>query len=110
MYQNGQKLNRHSRVKRHKRVVKERYARKAYFCSWNEMMLRYKDMEPTKWGHPLEYWHDWSHPISTRFFKREATRKTRRAAKQDLKQECEQSLPLDRATDRRIYDLDWALS
>lgn len=64
MYQDGVRVNGHCKKRLHKKKMKERYAKKcAYWYGspeWNEIVAKYKNQEPTKYGHPLDYWKEFS--------------------------------------------------
>lgn len=112
MYENGRRLNQYRRKRLHKRKMKERYAKKYFwygygYGTWNEMVIRFKDEEPKKWGHPLDYWHEYSN--SDQFIKKQANRKVRRALKREMMEDHD-DVPTRRGCHhKRYYDLAWEL-
>lgn len=78
MYQDGVSVRGYNKKRIHKRKCKNRYAKKFYpgprFCSWNSIVIQYRDEEPWKY-HPLNYWREYH--LSKR--RKEAKRMTNRS-------------------------------
>lgn len=82
MYENGRRVNGYQRKRLHKRKMKKSYAKT--WCwgntetNWNSMVLMYKDEPRAKWGHPLDYWKEYSLSNPRTFSKKKTNRTLRR--------------------------------
>ena len=81
MYENGRKLNRHARKRKHKQAMKERYAKKFFLmrsqCDWNTLKIAFEDYIPYKSRHPLDYWKEYHISGARRYAKDETNNKVR---------------------------------
>ena len=81
MYENGRKLNRHARKRKHKQAMKERYAKKFFLmrskCDWNTLKIVFEDYIPYKSRHPLDYWKEYHISGARRYAKDETNNKVR---------------------------------
>jgi hypothetical protein len=90
--------------------MKERYAKKYFwrgYSTWNEMVIRFQDEDPKRWGHPLDYWREYF--TSDRFAKKQANRKVRRALKREMMEDHDDVTTRKGCRHKRYYDLAWEL-
>ena len=113
MYENGRRINGHQKKRLHKRKMKDRYAKKWYYgeteASWKELVLKYEDEPRTKWGHPLDYWKDYSRSDLRTEAKNRTNRSIRREFSNNKDQiTLEEDFPvIKKGKYRRYYDYAW---
>ena len=117
MYENGRRVKGYQRKRLHKRKVKQAYAKGWVYGEgmtvWNKMVIQYKDEEPTKWGHPLDYWKDYSRSN----LRTHAKKQTNKAVRREFTNQHSKILLTDgedfpRLTNgdyRRYYDYNWTV-
>ena len=85
MYENGMRIQGYQRKRLHKRKVKKSYAKNYLYGNkegnWDALVIMYQDMPPTKWGHPLNYWKDYSLTGPRSYAKNQTNRTLRREFK-----------------------------
>ena len=82
MYENGKRVEGYQKKRLHKRKMKASYA-KTYFYgdgeyTWKMLVTEYKDEPRMKWGHPLDYWKDYSLTEQRSMAKEQTNRALRR--------------------------------
>ena len=107
MYENGRKLNRHARKRKHKQTMRERYAKKYCLLSgqydWNTLEITFKDHIPYKFEHhhPLDYWREYYVSGARRYAKDETNNKIR----SDWRADASRALSLYDIDDDETYGL-----
>lgn len=121
MYENGRRINGYQKKRLHKRKVKKAYAKT--YCwgsgeySWSMMVAKYRDKPRDHWGHPLDYWKDYSLTGSRCYAKSQTNNILRR----EFKNQCRKAMLADfddtydympqivKGTYRKYYDYDWTV-
>ena len=113
MYQNGKRVNGYQRKRLHKRKVKQSYAKSWIYgdgmTAWNNLVIEFKDEPRTKWGHPLDYWKDYSRSDLRQEAKRQTNRALRREFKDILRNEFDDFPKLASGEYKRYYDYGWTV-
>ena len=82
MYENGKRVNGYQKKRLHKRKVKNSYAK--IYCygdgeyTWRMLVTEFKDEPRMKWGHPLDYWKNYSLTEQRSMAKEQTNRALRR--------------------------------
>ena len=121
MYENGRRINGYQKKRLHKRKVKKAYAKT--YCwgsgeySWSMMVAKYRDEPRDRWGHPLDYWKDYSLTGPRRYAKSQTNNVLRR----EFKNQCQKAMLADfddtydympqivNGTYRKYYDYTWTV-
>lgn len=118
MYENGKRVKGYQKKRLHKCKVKNSYAKSYYYgdgeYTWKMLVTEYKDEPRSKWGHPLDYWKDFSNTEQRSLAKRNTNRALRREfnnrKNQIIIDEIDDYMPyLSNADYRRYYDYAWTV-
>ena len=118
MYENGKRVNGYQKKRLHKRKIKNTYAKTWYWGNgqydWDMMVIEYKDEPRSRWGHPLDYWKDFSLTGPRSYAKEQTNSIIRR----EYKDYCRRALidniydftpNMSNGTYRKYFDYDWTV-
>lgn len=121
MYENGKRVEGYQKKRLHKRKVKTAYAKT--YCwgnseySWSMMVTEYKDVPRERWGHPLDYWKDFSLTGPRKYAKsqtnstlrREFNNQCRRALLEDFDETYDYMPQVANGNYRKYFDYAWTV-
>ena len=121
MYENGKRVNGYQKKRLHKRKVKNSYAK--IYCygdgeyTWRMLVTEFKDEPREKWGHPLDYWKDYSLTEQRSMAKNQTNRTLRREFNnyknliclEDIEDFMDYMPYLSNADYRKYFDYAWTV-